>query len=342
MHVCVVPEYPMSLMTGGLQVQAEETCRALNAVGEGVSAELFSWSEKRPLPDLYHFVSLPPYLIRLTELVRCAGRPYVLTLLFGGVRSSLRLRRAATRRWIRAHLLRQPGRSDAVQGAAAVVVITQADAVAAEVIFGVPPRRIHVVPNGVDERFFRGSPEAWHRAHGDAPFVLCVGAIQKRKGQLALAEACNQRRLPLVLLGSVLPDQAAYGQAVEAAMCVNHRHEGLWLQNLRNEDDLLVSAHAACRLFALWSVRETQPLSVMQAMAARKPVLLFRAPYTKDALFSGLAFTETLEPDRAGEALQRLWDAPQPTELDSRFTWLEVARRLRTVYLTACGTKAHV
>jgi hypothetical protein len=80
----------------------------------------------------------------------------------------------------------------------------------------------------------------------------------------------------------------------------------------------------------------------MQAMAARKPVLLFRAPYTKDALFSGLAFTETLEPDRAGEALQRLWDAPQPTELDSRFTWLEVARRLRTVYLTACGTKAHV
>ena len=32
--VCVVPEYPMNLMTGGLQVQAEETCKALQRSGQ--------------------------------------------------------------------------------------------------------------------------------------------------------------------------------------------------------------------------------------------------------------------------------------------------------------------
>ena len=75
-------------------------------------------------------------------------------------------------------------------------------------------------------------------------------------------------------------------------------------------------------------------------MAARKPVLLLRAPYVKDPLFSGLAFTASREPARAGEALQGLWDAPRPTKLDARFTWPEVARQLRTIYQAACDARS--
>ena len=37
------------------------------------------------------------------------------------------------------------------------------------------------------------------------------------------------------------------------------------------------------------SVSETQPLSVLQAMASQKPILLLRASYTRDAPFRELS-----------------------------------------------------
>ena len=70
MPVCIVSEYPASLMTGGLQVQAEETCAALARL-PGVQAELFNWSERRALPDLYHFIGLPEHMkLKLVEPLR--------------------------------------------------------------------------------------------------------------------------------------------------------------------------------------------------------------------------------------------------------------------------------
>lgn len=277
MRICIIPEYPMSLMTGGLQVQAEETCTALNQLGADVSAELFNWSEKRPLPDVYHFIGFPRYLSCLSQLIHSAGRPYFITMLFGGRLSRGTLWEARLRMLAKALILRQSAVPEPVSRARGLITITQGDAHAARFLYTLPENRVHLVPNGVSTRFFAAEPGAWRRQYGSKPFVLCVGAIQRRKGQLLLVEACNQLELPVVLLGPVLPGEAAYAQDVRQAMQSNQQLGGLWRTDLRNEDELLVSAYAACRVHALLSSAETQPLSVMQAMAARKPVLLLKA-----------------------------------------------------------------
>jgi glycosyltransferase involved in cell wall biosynthesis len=322
----------MSLMTGGLQVQAVETCKALSSLGGGMTAELFDWSKTETLCDLYHFVSFPPHLYRISELVRQAGRPYVITMLFGSSGNQLDLRISAGRRLITSKLLGKKGRDDAISGAASVVTITQADATAAQIIFGVDKTKIAVIPNGVPEDFFKCTPEAWRKTYGNGPFVLCVGAVQPRKNQLLLVQACNHLRLPLVLLGPILPGQTEYAQRLDDAMRQNEPLGGRWLKNLRNEDALLLSAYAACRVFALISAQETQPLSVMQAMAARKPILLLAAPYATDALFRDLPQASSSSLQSVADALKQVWERERATELSPDYTWGSVARRLQTVY----------
>src|ERR1041384_4071892 len=91
-RICIVPEYPLSLMTGGTLVQAAETCQALARHAPHMQFELFSWSENKPPADCYHFIGLPKYLAGLCSLVQHLSRPYVLTLLMGsGARASSRL-----------------------------------------------------------------------------------------------------------------------------------------------------------------------------------------------------------------------------------------------------------
>ena len=221
MRVCIVPEYPMSLMAGGLQVQAKETYSSMVSIGQ--EAELFHWSEERPLADLYHFVGFPSYMSRIMELVREAGRPYVITMLFGGKPDPATVRRARIRHYLNAHVLRRRERYDAIHGAAAIITITDGDKQAARSIFGLSEERIHVVVNGVADGFFSSSAALWQTQFGPAPLVLCVGAVQPRKNQLLLVEACNQAGLPVVLLGPVLPGQGGYADSVAAAMNENER-----------------------------------------------------------------------------------------------------------------------
>lgn len=332
MRVCIVPEFPAGLMTGGLQVQAEETWRALNLLGDGISAELFNWSERKPLPDLYHFISFQPFFHRIAGLIRQAGRPYVITLLFGSSQERGQIRRAALRQYFKSQVLRRRERYEAIAGASAMVTITEADAYAAQTIYQFPKERVHVVPNGVSGSFFDATPAAWHAQFGPGEFILCVGAVQARKGQLLLVEVANRLNLPVVLLGPALPGEERYVRLVAAAMQQNERLGGRWLTTLRNEDPLLPSAYAACRVFGLLSNMETQPLSIMQAMAAQKPVLVLDAPYRQDPLFRDLPAVESAAPDVVATALRNAWDHPLPTKLSADYTWLGAARRLSQVY----------
>lgn len=329
----------MSLMTGGLQVQAVETCKALSSLGGGMKAELFEWSKTGIPCDLYHFVSLPPHLYRIAELVRQAGRPYVITVLLAGWRGPCSLRKLAARVLLDSVCRRRRECDRAIAGAASVVTITEYDAITAHTVFGVEKTRINVVPNGVPDAFFNCTPEAWHRAYGNSDFVLCVGAIQERKNQLLLAQVCNRLKLPLVLLGPILPGKTDYAQLVRDAMRENETLGGRWLQDLRNEDALLLSAHAACRVFALLSSVETQPLSVMQAMAARKPVLLLRATYAQEKMFRELPQATSCDLPTVAGTLKQVWESGPATELSPGYSWQSVARQLQTIYDQALKAK---
>ncbi|MBA4147336.1 MAG: glycosyltransferase family 4 protein [Verrucomicrobia bacterium] len=322
----------MNLMTGGLQVQALRTFETLSALGGDIRAELFDWTTKEPPADIYHFIGLPSYLAQVVELVREARRPYIITLLFGSDSSAICMWSAAIRQYLNSQVLRRSSRYNAVVNAQRIVTATKADAEAAHVIYGVDKGRIEVIPHGIAPEFYHLSPKPWQDRYGASPFVLCVGAIQRRKGQLLLAQACNALKLPLVLLGPVLPGEKDYGAEVDRAVQANAEFGGRWLQNLNNHDPLLQSAYDASRMVALLSASETQPISVLEAMAARKPVLLQRAAYTRDPLFKDLPQVSYPSLDQVVRTLQGCWHEAKPTRLSKEFSWPSVAARLQGIY----------
>jgi glycosyltransferase involved in cell wall biosynthesis len=293
---------------------------------------LFAWSTEHPLPDLFHFIGFPPYLARIAELVRQKQKPYVITLLFGSQRNRADLIAFAARRAIKAKLSSSWQISDAVANASAIVAITEPDAEAARVIYNVPKRKLHIVPNGVADIFFNASPNVWHQKFGAKPFILCVGAIQRRKNQLLLLETCNKLSLPVVLIGPVLPGEDDYSDAVGKAAELNAKIGGQWLTNLTNEDPLLASAYAACKVFVLLSESETQPLSIMQAMASNKPVLLLKSVYVNQKLFSGIPAVVSKRPEVLRAAIQQAWSSPAIDSLSPEYTWKSVAAKLTDVY----------
>jgi len=327
MRICIVPEYPMSLMEGGLQEQAMESYRAL--VAKGADVELFNWCERKPLADIYHFMGFPPYLSKLMELVYLAGRPYVITMLFGARK---RVMLAAIRQRLKSQVLRQRSRYDAVMRASAIVTNLEKDADAASLVYGVDRKRISVVLNGVTDNFFNARPDVWQQQFGDKPFVLSVGAIQPRKNQLLLLQACNSLRLPVVLLGPILPGCQDYGNKIAVEANINKQFGGQWLTTVRNEDALMPSAFSACRLFALISDAETQPLSVMQAMAARKPILLMKSNYVTHPLFCKLPLITSHEVGAVAEAIKVQWEKGTPSDCSRDLTWGYVAEQLMEIY----------
>jgi glycosyltransferase involved in cell wall biosynthesis len=97
----------------------------------------------------------------------------------------------------------------AVRGAARVLTVSERTKRDLVELYGVPAERIVVTPNGVDPAFSPGD--------GSGHYVLSVGAIQRRKNQLAALEAARAVGLPLVVAGpekdSMVADELRRGGA---------------------------------------------------------------------------------------------------------------------------------
>jgi len=331
MRVCIVPEYPASLMTGGTLVQAVETRKALAKYAPGMSFELFNWSDAQAQADCYHFIGMPKYLAGICALVARSRRPYVVTLLMGSPEPG-RWGMAAWRRRAGLWLGRNREHQLAIEQATTLIAITPNDAAAIADTFRIPKNRIQVVPVAVSAAYFETNAQLWRSEYGQEPFVLCVGAIQQRKNQLLLAKICNELRLALVLVGSSLPGEDAYAEEVRSAMTENQKLGGRWL---RCDDKVLASAYAACKIFVLLSAAETQPASVLQAMALQKPVLLANAPYAKSYPFDHLPRADTKNESEVKLALTNVWRGGFSTFLPEEFTEPQVCKLLASIYSSA-------
>ena len=179
----------------------------------------------------------------------------------------------------------------------------------------VRPSRAVVIHNCVDPaRFDRCGPEtraAVRRGWGldeNNLCVLCVADLVPRKGQIYLIEALAplRQRFPHVRLILVGPAKdPAY------AASVAQRTEQLGLSDVvvwAGQQHDLPAVYAAADLGVLPSLEETLPLAVLEAMAARLPVVATAAGGTPECVeheATGL-LVPPADPRRLSEALARL------------------------------------
>jgi glycosyltransferase involved in cell wall biosynthesis len=166
--------------------------------------------------------------------------------------------------------------------------------------FGVARDRIHVLPNGVDERhFFPRDREQARRQLGlpaSRPLLVFVGHLNERKGPLRVMEAIRSRpEIGALFLGR--GPQRPEGPQLLFAGAVPHEQVPVWL--------------SAADLFVLPTLDEGCSNALLEALACGLPVVTSDRPFNRAVLDESMALlVEPSDPAALGAAIARLVDRP--------------------------------
>ena len=318
------------LAHGGAQVQIEQTKAALEKLGVAVEP-LRWWDETQTGEVLQHFGAYPTELIRLAQH---RGMKVVLApLLTGqGSRSPARLKLQESLRHVIALTLASRGLArfnwDCYRWADACVMLTKWEALLLERLYGTPPEKIHVVPNGVEATFLESQPGK------RGPWLVCTATITERKRVLELAEAAVRAQTPLWVIGKPYSESDPYAQrffALAKAHPRTLRYDGPIQDRTR-----LAQVYREARGFVLLSAMESLSLSALEAAACECPLLLSRLPWATSVFRQSACYCpSTSSAPQTARYLRQFYDAapglkPPPRPL----TWLEVGQQLKSIYET--------
>ena len=196
-----------------------------------------------------------------------------------------------------------------------------------------PEQKITVVPNGVDGRFATADPGLFKRTYGLADVILNVGHIgHTRKNVLTLIRALATIDHPAVIIGRII--KSPYGDA-----CVReagrHKHI-LLIDGLPNDGEMLASAYAASRVFALPSFFETPGIAALEAGLAGANVTITKYGGTQEYFGAMADYVDprSVESVRAGiiAALERPRSAALREHIRKHYLWQTIAEQTAKVY----------
>jgi glycosyltransferase involved in cell wall biosynthesis len=319
---------PFMLAHGGAQIQIEQTMAALGKLG--VSVEPLRWWDGNQTGDvLHHFGRMSsPLLVAAQQ----NGMKVIVAELLTeqGSRSPRRIKLQKILRHLMLVIL--PRRRvalfnwDCYSLADACLLLTEWEAFLLKELYGAPPARIHVVPNGVEEVFLNSQPAT------RGPWLVCTATITERKRVLELAEAAVRAHTPLWIIGKPYSEADAYARRF-STLAKAHPH------TLRYEGPIedrakLAQVYREARGFVLLSAMESLSLSALEAAACECPLLLSRLPWATTVFRESACYCPVgLSAARTAVFLRQFYDAapglkPPPRPL----TWLEVGQQLKRLY----------
>ena len=319
---------PFMLAHGGMQIQIEQTKVALEKLG--VVVEPLRWWDANQSGDvLQQFGRLPGALVRLAQQ---KGMKVVLLDLLTeqGSRSPARLKRQALiRRALTLGMTRRRLEEVFHWGsfrlADACVALTNWEARLMTTLYGAPPDKTHVVPNGVEEVFFQSQPAK------RGPWLVCTATVTERKRVLELAEAAVCAQTPVWVVGKPYTESDPYSQRL-IAVAKSHpkivRYEGPVPDRAK-----LAKIYREARGFVLLSAVESLSLSALEAAACECPLLLSRLPWATTVFREDACYCPVAAPSRMAPFLRQFYDAAPGLKPPSRpLTWLDVGQQLKRLY----------
>lgn len=208
----------------------------------------------------------------------------------------------------------------AVRGAARVLTVSERSKRDLVELYGVAPERIVVTPNGVDPVFRPGN--------GKRDYVLTVGAIQRRKNQLAALEAATAVGLPLVVVG---PEK-------DPSLAAELHRRGARVEGYVGAERLAELYRGAACLVQT-SRYEGFGLPVLEAMASGTPVVAVREQALEEVAGDAVVFVDE---DGLSEGIRRALAerdrlVAAGLERARQFTWRAAAARTLEVYREILG-----
>ncbi len=200
--------------------------------------------------------------------------------------------------------------------------------------FGADPKKIAVIPNGVDSKYISPDPKPFTDRYHLKDFFLCVGRIEPRKNQLGLVRAHRGLEKPLVIIGDPVSTYPDYDRQCRKEAGANVR----FLGSLPHDSDLLRSAYAACDTFVLPSWFETPGLAALEAGLAGAKVLITQGGATKEYFGDRVFYADPLRLSDIRAKMKEAAGASTNGKLSeyirANYLWKRVAEKVAAAYQT--------
>ncbi|MBL1293400.1 MAG: glycosyltransferase family 4 protein [Thiotrichales bacterium] len=286
--VRVVPYQPHCFAFGGFEIQMISALAAVQAQGYDAGKMDF-WSQNDDF-DILHVWGYGLAHLPAVYWARKSGKRVVMSALLGYPTFKYKLSHFISSRY-------GIGRKyqELIDLVDCFSVVNDQQAETAIRILGIPDTKVAVIPNIVEAKYFDPPPGLTAPIEIDK-YILCTGNVCPRKNQLALAQACVAANFPLLIIGDVLLGEETYGESlsvlIQEAPLIN------WIRKVDPGSDVLIAAYQYCAAFALPSFNETQPISLLEASALQKPLLIADRPYAKQKCYVNAL---TVEPESVSD-----------------------------------------
>jgi len=326
-----------TVLGGGVAVQVRALARELNRLG--VEVDLFDpWKQYRLAQyDLFHLFAAHVGTYHLGRAIKTLGLRLAVTPTFfsrhsaGTLAAMVAVPGVIRRRggfWTEQMFCKELcGMADLV------LPNTNAEAELVCGALGVPRSKIMVIPNGVDPRFARATPDAFFNKYGIRDFLLYVGHIGwRRKNVAALLRSIVGLPFRTVLVGKLIDNE--YGRLCGDMIRANA--EVLHIPELQPESGLLESTYAAAKVLVLPALYETPGLAALEAALAGANVCITKNGGTTEYFGEYATYLDPNSERNIRESVVAAMARPKSESLRNHvrqnFLWGEAASRLLEAY----------
>ncbi len=336
MKVFLATYQSVMMLKGGPRTQVLETKAALEKLG--VEVQLYDmWQTlKKGDCDILHIFGSGISTYHFAREVAKLGIKLVVSPIFFSRHSSQFIKRVL---WFDKTVLKKFRGvwtdygfvSEMCKWADAVLPNTKKEAELIELGLGIQKEKIHVVPNGVSERFLNADPSLFVKTYGISDFILNVGHIGPgRKNVLRLVRALN-----LIDKSAVIIGRMEAGKELDAIRKEAGKHI-LLLDNIPNDSDMLASAYAACDVFVLPSLFETPGIAALEAGLAGAKIVITKYGGTEEYFGDFAEYVVPTSVDSIAEGIRKAIVKPKDDELREHikdsFLWSKVGEMTAKVY----------
>ncbi len=277
MKVKYVPFQPHCFAFGGFDLQMLNTLEAVKK--SGIAGEkLNPWSRDNDF-QVMHCWGLGFAHYENIRWAKHSGKKVVMTALFSYYESKYE----RLRHYLSTYIKKAQYYIQIANMVDAMVVLNELQAEACHKYFKVPQIKIHIIPNVIHPTFFKLDDGSIKNDLYLRDYVLIVGSVCRRKNQLNLIKACIKGNHKLVIVGKILDGEDDYGNEIESLI---PNHENIkWIKGLPEHSDALYNYYNNCALVALPSFIEQQPISLLEGVAMKKPLLIADRAYAKQKFY---------------------------------------------------------
>jgi glycosyltransferase involved in cell wall biosynthesis len=195
-------------------------------------------------------------------------------------------------------------------------------------------KEIKVIPNATDIRYKYSNPEPFKEKYQVSDYVLCVGKIEPRKNQLLLVKALENTNIPLVIIGSYIPNNRDYYK--EVVDIIDKNENMMHIEYLPFDSELLSSAYAGAKTHVLLGKNETPGIVNLEAGLAGANLVVGDCSPVREYLKDFAEYCDLESSADIKEKIYKAYNKEKSNELklfiEQNYTWDRVGKMTLDAY----------